>query len=232
MVDKTAEKDRDQVLIDETPPALFSLLNYWLVIERHPPRLGKHGRLDTPFVLSIATDPLPIEVADHYIVTAPRNKMACVQNRLKPEILTAMHACMVADEHHLMKNIMDFYVTQIVEREWGNYAVIKNNIGVTHLDDALDFLKEYTLDCVSIFMGEDALKACDAFLSNKKAPDNPLIAQPIAFYQHRPVFLLPDQPRRIVFNTSPDCTGLVTRVGDYVSVYMHNPARSCVVYDL
>lgn len=216
----------------------LSLLNVLLIVDRYRPTLGAAG-LKTPLLMRVECPVMDERAVDSILVTSPRGQFILVPNKGRPEIATACIPCTPIQEDALLSGLIEFMIKTSLARDWGNYAEI-SDFNASNLDAAFQFLEGYELPPYSIFLGRDAFKKLRPSLTPPKGFTRcPYLKEliyksdPLGFYREVPVFLLPEKQRDIcMVNATPDCVGCMTRIGDHISLVLHNLIRSTAIYRL
>lgn len=217
-------------------------LNRMLVTEIHP-RKKKDDRagMKTPLTLKMNFS----GKLENVFVTDTKGTPVLVKNKGE-DILSNFFELDVAeqDDYHTFL-VHELYVVS-ANQEWGNVAA-KEKFTATDLYRVQKFFKTHGIDFYSTFVGykgyqnlvsTNLLKGIDKTtkiqtpLSEDDLLQVSITNYCIGTYYDRPVFYNPLMDGYIAFTSNPENLGILTRIGDYVAVYIHNPERGIVIYNI
>lgn len=129
------------------------------------------------------------------------------------------------------------------KRGWGN-VVLLSEFTDQDFAEYVDYFHEYDLELSQVFCGMrgfDLLRSSGRLMhpsSHKPylpgyTNDSLLSVQEsewcAGLIHHRPVYYNPDLDPYLIFTSEPKVIGMLTRVGDFASVILHNPERGLII---
>jgi len=156
---------------------------------------------------------------------------------------SALFPLAIDDEDAYQAIIADRLFTRGCSEGWGN-VILTEEFTDEDFGDYLTFFEDYELVFAQVFCGlkgYEALRRSNRMIHPSK---NTPLSEPLTlpeiqslqedymvagYLHHRPVFFNPTLGPYVIFSAPPPAVGLVTRMGDYASVVIHNPERGVIV---
>jgi|AntRauTorckE6833_2_1112554.scaffolds.fasta_scaffold00008_64 hypothetical protein len=216
----------------------MSSLTKLLFVDRHRRDMADQGGLKTPMIMSYPVSGdfeeacISLRSGDfHMVRVAPQR-----------ETRTGFFDLDFDDEEAQHADLIDFLYDHGSKRQWGGVAEIALP-DETLLDTVATYLKSYDLEPQHGFVGLvgfAALVTADLIDLPEKVDSisditSDLLNEWMAEHLHVgkvgevPVYFNPHMSEHIVFSGEPKSVGLMTRVGDFASILVHNAERSMII---
>lgn len=220
----------------------MSALTKLLLTESHRKKIHeKKGGLKTPLVMRMT----PHQDLDEFIVSNSKGEPTVVTNNPKG-VMTNFFKLEMENEDVFHTILTDRLFVEGCERDWGGVAMMED-INQNDLDDIREFFLTYELEMFQVMCGPKGYAALHetGILVHpsgnggvKEAPNLAGLKEweqehfVIGMVNERPIFLNEHLDPYIVFSAHPSFVGLLTRIDDYISVFVHNPERGVVIVRL
>lgn len=220
----------------------MSALTKFLLTESHRKKVHvKKGKVKTPLVMRMN----PHRDLDELVVSNSKGEAVVVDNNPQG-VMTNFFNLEVEDEDVFHSILTDRLFVEGCDRGWGGVAMM-DGIGRNDFDDIREFFLTYELELFQVMCGPKGYAALHESgilvhpsgnggvdhapdLSGLKAWESEHFV--IGMVDGRPIFLNEHLDPYIVFSAHPSFVGLLTRIDDYISVYVHNPERGVVIVRL
>lgn len=221
----------------------MSSLTRLLLTEAHRTKIQESGtQKKTPLTLRVQVNPDIENVA----VTSTKGEVTFSTTHPKIGVLTNFFFLGIENEDEYFVNIIDSIFVHGYEHAWGNIALV-NEITSQDIKDVFDFFVTHELHTYQVFC---SLEGYDYLVTqnlmnhpegNSKIEDMPDKSILDVWEQdyfckgildRRPVHVNEHLGPYVVFATSPSLVGVLTRIGDHVSLCLHNVERGLVILRL
>ena len=224
----------------------MSCLSRFLLTEAHRRKVNEStttsgGERKTPLVLNIQ----PAEELDTFVVSNTEGELAVVDNS-EEGVYTNFFELELEDEDPYHFLLTDTLFVQGCENDWGNVSMA-DRLDIESIDNIFSYFAAYNLTCHHTVTGPQGYRALletgilvhpsgsgavDSMPSDEELKEWQQQFFNVGIINERPVLINEYLDPYIVFATHPSYLGSLTRVGDFVSVYMHNPERGMVIVRL
>ena len=222
----------------------MSSLIKFLVTESHRRKIHVNtetsgGAKKTPLVLNLK----PSKELDTFLVSTTTGDLKLVHNS-EQGVFSNFFELSLHDEDSYHFSLVDSLFVASCENEWGNVMMVEDVLTLKDVDNISTFFKAYELQAFQVITGpEGYYRLVESGLvvhpsGNGGVEDRPSLDTlkewqsehfVIGFINERPIMLNPKLDPYITFSTYPTYLGSLTRVGEFVAVYLHNPDRGVVV---
>lgn len=201
----------------------------------------KKAGLKTPLTMRMN----PHKDLDSFFVSTSKGKIQCVGNA-KVGVPTNFFELEPDDEDVYHAELIDQMFVAGCEKEWGGVALM-DSLTRNEIDDIREYFLTYDLALFQVMCGEQgyaALQETGIMVHPSgsggipKAPDLETLKRwedehlVVGMIDSRPVFLNEYLGPYIVFSAHPKFVGMLTRINNSVSVFIHNAERGVVIVRL
>lgn len=224
----------------------MSCLSRFLLTEAHRRKINEDtttsgGERKTPLVMNIQ----PPEELDTFVVSTTAGDLKVVENS-DEGIYTNFFELEPDNENPYHFLLTDVLFVEACENTWGNVSMV-DELTIKSVDNVFSYFSAYSLECYHVFtglQGYEALAETGILVhpsgsgAVEEMPSEEQLAKwqenffTVGFINERPVIINKYLDPYLVFATHPSYLGSLTRVGGFVSVYIHNPERGMVLVRL
>ena len=224
----------------------MSCLSRFLLTESHRRKVNEDttrsgGERKTPLVMNIQ----PSGELDTFVVSNTEGELQVVENT-EEGVYSNFFELELDNEDPYHFILTDVLFVEGCENDWGNVSMV-DKLSIKSIDNVFSYFAAYNLDCYHIITGLQGYEALlDTGILVHPSGSGPVEEMPsedqlaewqeqfftIGFINERPVVLNQYLDPYVLFATHPAYLGSLTRVGDFVSVYIHSPERGMVIVRL
>lgn len=201
---------------------------------RVPVREDRPG-IKTPLVLQTTFHP----DLDKFLISGSRGDLLLRGSSSNGSIPSAFFPLEIEEEEVYLLSIVERLYTLGIDHSWGNAADLKVHSDLS--TPISDFFSEYDLPWVQCLLGEEAYALLvkhnlvshpsgKGLVSSSDSPEQ--LKEDFLYVGHfggRAIHVVPNMGPFALFTTMPENMGFIVRMGDSVSLVLHNLERSHVI---